>query len=331
MITKLPANRPLPHKQDILERVLSDDPSSTANAPTRHAGHRRRTWLVPVGAAASIALVAGGVLVATNHNRSQAPAAGHSPSTGTSAHTSTSAPSKSRPAGDVHIDLGPLSAAEKKDAAAKCLAELGISSRATQLTHAVRVRNWVPGKEAITIAFTTEPEGLRYACEGTLKGLSASVVGGDPVEARKSKIALNPPDATHPAAPTEGNSGYYFIEFDKTPDLLVRELWYRVDDRVASVRQRWIVGGHTGPWYVGDAVDGLVYLRSWDKSTALKPGDQVRLETQVLDHAGNLLDAPGDQKGGGGLTPTPGTTRVDTAKVTPDNFRPHAGTLDIWR
>jgi hypothetical protein len=35
----------------------------------------------------------------------------------------------------------------------------------------------------------------------------------------------------------------------------------------------------------------------------------------VLDHDGKLLDAPANQKGGGGLTPSPGTTRVDIGTV----------------
>ena len=64
--------------------------------------------------------------------------------------------------------------------------------------------------------------------------------------------------------------------------------------------------------------DGYVFLRSWDESTALRLGDEVRIETQVLAADGKLLDAPADQKGGGGLTPSPGTTRVDIGHVTDD-------------
>lgn len=58
-----------------------------------------------------------------------------------------------------------------------------------------------------------------------------------------------------------------------------------------------------------------MFLRAWDESTALQKGDEVRIETQVVGPDGELLDAPADQKGGGGLTPSPGTTRVDVGKV----------------
>lgn len=42
---------------------------------------------------------------------------------------------------------------------------------------------------------------------------------------------------------------------------------------------------------------------------------EIRVETQVLDHNGRLLDALGSIEGGGGLTRSPGTTRVDRGKV----------------
>jgi hypothetical protein len=80
------------------------------------------------------------------------------------------------------------------------------------------------------------------------------------------------------------------------------------------MRQHYVVKGTTGPWYVANASDGLVFLRSWH-SAVLQKGDVVRVETQVLGRNGELLDAPADQKGGGGLTPSPGTTRVDISKV----------------
>jgi hypothetical protein len=78
---------------------------------------------------------------------------------------------------------------------------------------------------------------------------------------------------------------------------------------------RWIVRGKPGPWYVAEAADGLVFLRSWNQTAALRLGEEVVVETQVLDHDGRLLDAPASLKGGGGLTPSPGTTRVDRGKV----------------
>ena len=58
-----------------------------------------------------------------------------------------------------------------------------------------------------------------------------------------------------------------------------------------------------------------MFLRSWDGSAVLQKGDVVRVETQVLGRNGELLDAPADQTGGGGLTPSTGTARVDIGKA----------------
>jgi hypothetical protein len=308
MTTKLPADRPLPHKQEILERILTDDATNS----------HRRGWLIPVSAAASIALIAGGVLVATtgHDNTQQAPTAGTASKNPSKAPaTVTQKPPATKPMpSEIDIDLGPLTAAEESAATKNCLSRAQEPNHPEQISHAMKVMSWVPGKVESTVAFVA-PSGVRLACEGRPTSMAASIVGGDPAAAKPDKVVLNPPDATHPAAPTEGNGAYMFIDFDKNPDLVVKDTWFRVDERVASMRQRWVVRGKPGPWYVANALDGLVFLRSWDRSTAFKLGETVRVETQVLDHHGKLLDAPADQMGGGGLTPSPGTTRVDEGKV----------------
>ncbi len=301
MITKLPADRPLPHQQEILERVLADDVTPV----------RRRAWLIPVGAAASIAVIAGGVLVVTSgHDKAQPGPAPHNTA-------STATPTRRIPSAlpDVHINVGPLTAAQRTAAAQTCVDGMENHNTATELGHGLKVMTWGGGAPTTTIAFTADPQGLRYGCEGTGTAMTQALVGGDPAAAARQKAVVDPPDATHPAAPAEGMAWYAFVDFDRKPDLLAGEGWYRVDDRVASMRQRWIVRGKPGPWYVAEAVDGLVFLRSWNQSAALKLGEEVRVETQVLDHNGRLLDAPASIKGGGGLTPSPGTTRVDRGKV----------------
>ncbi|MEV5967739.1 hypothetical protein AB0L70_38585 [Kribbella sp. NPDC051952] len=305
MITKLPADRPLPHKHEILERILADDLTAV---------RRRRSWLVPVSAAASIAVIAGGILVvATGHDKSQpAPATQQ-----TSATTQATTPAKPKVSiqlhPDINIDLGPLTAADKTKAAQACLSSMGGPNRPTAVGHGIKVMTWGRQASETTIAFTS-PENLRYGCFGDGKTMTAAPVGGDPAVAARYKSRIPTTDATHPAAPTEGSSAVGFIEFDQKPDLLTRDGWYAVDERVATMRQRWIVRGTPGPWYVANAADGLVFLRSWDQSTALKLGEEVKLETQVLDHDGNLLDAPATLTGHG-LTPSPGSTHVDTGKI----------------
>jgi hypothetical protein len=314
MTRQIPAERPLPRKQEILERVLAED------APAR-----RRGWVVPVAAAASVAVVAGGLLAITSQHDTQQP--DRTPVAG----ASSSRPSQAKPAGpkDVQINLGPLSAAETTKMVDACLRETGQygpphNGKAGAITHGIRVKGWNrtnPTEQ--TVAFVDESTGLLNACVGqpakapngpTGSGVTGGAVGGDPAAGRILKSVFNPTDATHPAVPTDNGGSYLFVEFDKSPDLLVRDAWYRTDDRVAAIRQRYVIKGRTGPWYVANASDGLVFLRSWD-SAVLQKGDVVRIETQVLGRNGELLDAPADQKGGGGLTPSPGTTRVDIGRA----------------
>jgi hypothetical protein len=204
------------------------------------------------------------------------------------------------------------------------------------VSHAFKVRSWAdPRKTENSVVVLDKSNGLIHGCVGfpttksatgeTVQGFEAGLIGGDPVEARKNKSVINPTDATHPAVPTDSGSSRYYVKFDNLPDKLTTEAWYRVDERVAKMRQRFVVQGKPGPWFVGDAADGVVFLRSWDESTALRRGDEVRIETQVLAHDGKLLDAPADQKGGGGLTPSPGTTRVDIGHATDDPKLPPHG------
>ena len=165
-----------------------------------------------------------------------------------------------------------------------------------------------PGQSPdFAIAVVTTPRQLTYVCTG----MSGTLVAGSLMD----KAFLQPPDATHPAVPLAGQHRLLPIDFDKRPDLLASDGWYRVDDRVAALRQRWIVRGKPGPWYVADAADGLVFVRSWDQSAALKLGEEIRIETQVLDRDGWLLDAPAGRQPGGRLKPSPGTTRVEKGRV----------------
>ncbi len=307
MKTLPPAERPLPGKAEILERILSDTAVPDSG--------RRQGWLVPVGAAAAVALVAGGLLVvATRHDASRPSPADATPAPVRPSTPSTPAVPKQRPAAEIDVNAGSLTAAQKTAAAQACMAPQEGPHRPTAITHGIKVRTWGSGPADDTIAYTS-PNGLRYACVGTGSMMTTSIVGGDPGVAAEHKTTLPVTDATHPAAPAEGTGATWaFIDFDRLPDQLAREGWYGVDGRVASMRQRWIVRGKTGPWFVAKPVDGLVFLRSWDRSAALKLGEEVRVETQVVGHNGELLDAPAGMKGGR-LTASPGTTRVDRGKV----------------
>jgi hypothetical protein len=316
MSRQIPMERSLPHKEEILTRVLTDRDAAAS-----------RPWLVPVAAAASIAVVAGGLSVAAAHDstpqQSPAPAAG--PTAGPSP-SATAGKGQAGKVTDVRINLGPVGRAQAKALAEACVARFGRQGQVGAITHAIRVKGWsTESPVELSVAALDKNSGLVMACVGyptrrsadgqTTAGFDGGLVGGDATEARRYKSVVNPTDATHPAVPTDAHGYLHEIKLDSSLDLLVDNAWYRTDDRVAAIRQRYVIKGKPGPWYVADAVDGLVFLRSWDRSTALKKGDQVRIETQVLGHRGQLLDAPADQKGGGGLTPSPGTTRVDVGRI----------------
>lgn len=313
MIKQLPAQRPLPHKDDILDRILADD--------TRN----RRPWLVPVAAAASVAVVAGGLVLATSGPDGE-------PVPGPAARTTPTKPTTAKPKpkpSDIQVNAGPLGAAEANALAEACVRQEGRAPAPGQVgrvSHAFKVRRWGdPGKTDNSVVVLDKSNGLIWGCNGfpgksrqpdggIIDSFEAGLVGGDPVEARKYESVLHPTDATHPAVPTESGGGQYSVEFDNLPDRLAMQTWYRVDERVAKMRQRFVVRGKATPWFVGDAVDGYVFLRSWDDSTVLRDGDKIRIETQVLARDGSLLDAPADLKNDR-LTPSPGTTHVVLARA----------------
>ncbi|MFC0623928.1 hypothetical protein [Kribbella deserti] len=323
MTLKLPTERPLPRPQTVLDHVLA-----TGNEPVR-----RRGWLVPVAAAASVAVVAGGVLSVSRGGTPEpmpveAPVASTSKSTGKTATTGGTAAS-------VRLAIRPLNASERAAAAKACLNDVASNGVLGEVSSAVLTRTWGKYPEKASIAVLDRRSGLVYACTGRLAPgvpFEGSAIGGDPAKAKSGKMALNQPDETHPAVPTDNITEKGSIELDARPDLLARESWYRVDDRVASVRQRILVNGKPGPWYVADAAGGYAHVLVWNQTVVFRKGDKVRLETQVLDRAGRLLDAPADQKGGGGLTPSPGTTRVDNGIViaSPSPWRPANGEID-WQ
>lgn len=312
MTLKPPAERRLPQPHAVLDQVLAD-----GNHPVR------RTWLIPVAAAASVAVVAGGLFVA-----SRGGAAKPLPVQPPVASRTTAAP----PAQSISLTAGRLKASERTAAAAGCLRQMAPNAIIGDISHPLRSRSSGKPPTKITLTVQDDRTGLIYACAGQLIAgqphFDAAVVGGDPAAAAARKISLNPTDRTHPAAPTEGMSQTGHVSLGAKTIVFAMYSWYRVDERVTTMRQRIIVNSKAGPWYVGDAVDGYVYLETWDKSTVFRKGDKVQVETQVHDKAGKLLDAPADQLGGGGLTPSPGTTRVDVGTVVPD---PRTGYPDLAR
>jgi hypothetical protein len=96
------------------------------------------------------------------------------------------------------------------------------------------------------------------------------------------------------------------IMLDNKPDKLVTDRWIEIGPEAATVRQRLILKGKASPWFTTKVVDGLAYIRAWNQAT-LAVGDKGRLETQVLDRKGQLLEFPGANS----------KTKVQTGTVMP--------------
>ncbi len=315
MSTRIPAERALPHQQEILERVLADQEQAVRRT-------RGRGWLVPVSAAAGIAVIVGGVVALGNQGDGRDAPVGGPSSAGTPGVATPTVGTTPRSA-DISVNRGPADPHAAKALADACVRTAdGSPGKTGTVSRAITVRDWAKtGQNQTSVVVEDSLSGLTWGCVGvptvkdragnTVPGFDTILLAGEDA----GKVVLNRPDATHPAATRDDGAVQAYVELDGKADVLRRDCWYEVDGRVAKVRQRYVFANRIGPWFVADAVGGYAFLRSWDKSAVLKVGDTVRVETQVLDRNGNLLDAPADQKGGGGLKPSPGTTRVDVGTV----------------
>lgn len=285
------------------ERVLHDKDERVAlivAAASRGRSARTRRWVAPVAAAAAAATVVGlGVFVVDDDSPGSPAAPGPQV-----AASPTAPPEPEVP--DVELWLRDLPREEAATLATLCGSGMGSTRsvfeagevRSAQVQRALNVR----GPVAVVVA-EDEATGERVGCEVAVRSggppevRSAALLGGP-----GSKSTRNTNDATHPAIPTDGPGGYALGYAGGT---------YQVDDRVASMRQRFVADGEPGPWHVAPAVDGYVFLQARIAKPDLVGVGSLVLETQVLDHDGDLLDAPGEQENGGGVSKSPGTTRTD--------------------
>ncbi len=286
------------------ERVLHDKDERVAlivAAASRGRGTRTRGWAVPVAAAAAAATVVGlGVVVAGEDGPTPAPATlGRQVAASPAARPEPVVP-------EVELWLRDLPQDEAATLATVCGSGMG-STRSVFETREVlsaqvqRALNG-PGPVAVVVA-EDATTGERVGCEVAVRsGRPPEVRSAALLAGRGSKSTTNANDATHPAIPIDGPGGYALGYAGDT---------YQVDERVASMRRRFVVDGEAGPWHVAPAVDGYVFLQARVSERALDGAAALTLETQVLDHDGNLLGAPGEQEDGGGISASPGTTRTD--------------------
>jgi hypothetical protein len=257
MTTRMPAERTLPHKQEILERVLAEEQRPA----------RRRGWMVPVAAAASIAVVAGGALT-INSLRD-----GSNPTDGGPAVVQSPAARPSVPGSlGISIDRGRLTEAQAAQAAKNCLKWFG-NPKVDGILHPTLVSY---GRSGATVpAFAVRSGDRTYTCVGPQRA------GGvwDAGTRRK---------------PLETNLGWFgasAIGRRGRLDWLMVSGWTAVDDGVASVRRRVVANGKPAPWYVTKAVDGIAYVQA-QSDQVLRLGDKVTVETQQLDESGRLAGRP---------------------------------------
>jgi hypothetical protein len=195
----------MPQKQEFLDRVLADEPKTSSP---------RNRRLMPVAAAASIALVAGGVLavpaLTKSGNEGVAPAD----------RTRTEQIDGLRVRRGIPIDLGPLTQAQASQLAKECAKWIGskdlgggreypldwpgagAGAGVDAALHAVVVRSgWEPNSSDWTVAIKSG--GQIYACVGhpTRKGPTRSTIQA-PTERRTSSAERSPrasPPTTRPA------------------------------------------------------------------------------------------------------------------------------------
>ena len=290
MIKQLPAERPLPRKQEILERVRSDDGERAgAGAGGGRGGHR--TWLVPVAAAASIAVIAGGLLtipaLVSSDDNGTNPADQTSPTTPTTPRISESA---------VSIDRGKLTDAEATAFGTECVKWVGSRDRpgqdspdwpgagakADKILHATKIVGR-PAGSSTDWTVAVKSGGVTYACVGrmTKKGEDGQLVRGYDFGTFSTKY----PDGFSGSGEGSGLSS----KIDGTGTAKVSTYrWVVAPATATKVQRRIVMNGKPGAWFSSEVVDGLGYVRAFAEAR-LVPGNKVRFETRLLDDAGQQV------------------------------------------
>lgn len=107
-----------------------------------------------------------------------------------------------------------------------------------------------------------------------------------PVPDAPSQVPVPSPSDTEPVVLLAGRAAW-----DCTGQRLDRytaTTWMRVDDQVATVRQRIWVDGEPGPWFTTAAVNGIVHLAVWEDGP-LPKGTELAAQYEVLDAADGVV------------------------------------------
>jgi hypothetical protein len=277
MTLRPPTERPLPNRQQILDRVLDAEREVVA-AP-------RRGKLVPIVAAAAVAAALAAALLVPPMLRSD----GRAPT--------PAAPS----ATEISIDRGPLSKADTATFLKHCWFWNGTSER---VVHAVKVKSGWHGGEEWAVAMIgrsvggngVKPGGNRVTgCSGLPHGPTDSLVSDQGFRIENFITATTPMRYDDRFRPADGT---YLLDEDRGGKLGT-SLWIRVPSQVERVRQRLVVDGKPGVWFSSRTADGLSYVQTW-LETRPQPTAKVELQVQFLNGADQVVTIPGSN----GLTST---------------------------
>jgi hypothetical protein len=284
MTRQIPAERPLENKQSILDEVLDDAVDAK----------RRRGWLLPVAAAASIAVVATGALTLPSLLASDNPGPEGTASAGTPAGVTTKA--GSTPSVKV-LDRGKLSPAEATAFATECAKWIGskdipgqnfgdaplnwpgAGAKIDKILHATKIAGRAAGTTDWTVAVRSG--GQTWACVGRLPTVDSTgrVLRGYSFGAVSMKHA-------------DGQGGGALN--DAATRSMVRmssSRWLVGPAAATEVQERLVLNGKAGPWYASAVVDGLSYIQL-PQSGPMKLGDKIRIETRMVDAAGQPVTKP---------------------------------------
>jgi hypothetical protein len=285
MIKQLPAERPLPQKEEILGRVLAEGAATG----------RKRRWLVPVAAAASIAVIAGGLLTVPALVRSDDN--GTNPAGRTSQGTPSTPPKTTQTNGSgVSIDRGKLTDAEATAFGTACAKGIGAQDRPGQdspdwpgagakvekILHATKIVGRFPNSSTDwTVA--VKSGGHTYACVGriTKKGPDGQLMRGYDFGAFSSRY----PDGVSGS----GDGSGMISKTNGTGTAKVTSYrWIVVPATTTQVQRRIVMNGKPSAWFSSDVVDGLVFIHA-SAEARLVPGSKVRIETRLLNDAGKQV------------------------------------------
>lgn len=288
MTRQIPAERSLEHKERILDVVLNEAADEKPE---------RRTWLLPVAAAASIAVVATGALTVPSLLKHDDPGAA-----GQSAGATTAATNKPTEK-TIPIDRGKLTAAQAKAFATECAKWIGSKDIPGQ-TYETAPLNW-PGAGAKVDKFlhATQIAGQTDARTAGSIRWTVAVKSGDHIYACVGRLLTKDADGhaqrdydfgTFSTKYSDGlgGSGENFGESldlsGRRPTELSTRRWVVAPAEAATVQRRIVVKGKPTPWFTSEVTDGLGYVQARGEAK-LVLGDKAQLETRFLDKDGALV------------------------------------------